>query len=168
MIRLPMLPITTIEELKKSIIDTLNRIRSGELTTQQGQAMASLYGQLWQINKHQFENDPRTIAQNQFTAQTARNLANSMTIEQAREIASHRNPELLERLIAEQMPQAEIVEVVDIEGDLAALNKELKQGKEKNGTAQNSFETFVDVDPSDSADLPAAATDSTRKDKAHD
>jgi hypothetical protein len=147
--------IKNTNDLREALVDTASRVQSGELTHQQGSTIASLFAQTQNIFKHQLENDPNNIATRVFSAQAAWNIANNMTLAEAREIAANRNPELLARVIAnpdynKEKHEEELHLLEVVEESMEELNKVIKTKKTNSKPikeAQSLLRTETDSDP---------------------
>jgi hypothetical protein len=87
----PKMSLEGVTELFEHIADTINRTRSGELPTKQGATLAALYREALKALVAKEKLDPAKVLEREFSAETGRQIAQSMSIEKAREIATGRH-----------------------------------------------------------------------------
>lgn len=125
----PSMPLTTLDEVQRAVADTINKVRNGVFSPQQGSTLSSLFGRLQDGIFEKTKNDPKNIAARTLTEQTARRIAETMDIRTAREIATNRGAGIIEALIAEAT-QEEVAQITAL--DLTnELNKVISEVEEK-------------------------------------
>lgn len=127
---LPDMSLQTMRESTDALADTINRLRAGELPTKQAQVLIMGYREHIKALSIVEKLDPKQIARREFTAETARELARSTTLAEARDILSHRSSKPLKDLI-ERSPKTVTVDIGDATESLQRkILKELEDNDE--------------------------------------